>query len=481
MFEWESVAVSTIATKKPATASEPPAFERKDGDDNRSKSGAKEYPAPPPITEKAPPSGVRRRLLIAGVAVVAAIAAWNVRGWLGTRGQDTAANGKATLGFVADGPNAGQDASSAARIETVCCEAVDRNETLRLTGTLTADVRSSVASNVSGLAAEVFVDRGSVVREGEPLVQIDAADAKFKYAEGLAMVEELKARLGITDDGSSFDPLELPEVKLAKAVFEQAQRNLDRVQRLAEKKVVSQDTIEQAQTEYELALNRHLQALYQSRQAYQACKTAQVRAEILDKAVKDTTILAPFDGWVAEKLVDKGEQISAGMQATKVVTLVKINPLRLSLTVPQQSIAHVQKGQKVRFRVDAYPNREFVGTVQFVAPMVADNNRSMTIEAAVPNEIKDGRPELIPGLFVTAELKLQKTQPKVFAPLSAVQWTGEQGRVFVVRDGVAREQVVQIGEIDRDSNKVEILSGLNGKETLVARPGQVRDGVPVRP
>jgi membrane fusion protein, multidrug efflux system len=363
----------------------------------------------------------------------------------------------------------------------VAVEAIERSETLRLTGTLAADVKSSVAANVSGIAEKVFVDRGSVVREGEPLVQIDATDAKNKYAEGLAMVEELKARLGITDDGSRFDPAELPEVKLAKAALEQAQRNMDRVDKLAEKKVLSKETVEQTQTEYELAVNRYTQALYQSRQAYQTCKTAQVRAEILAKAVKDTTIVAPFDGWVVEKLVDKGEQISAGMQATKVVTLVKINPLRLSLTVPQQSIAHIQKGQTVRFRVDAFPNRDFEGTVKFVAPMVADNNRSMIVEATVPNELKDGKPELVPGLFATAQLNLQQMKSKVFVPLSAVQWTGEQGRVFVVRDGVAREVVVQIGEIDKESNKVEILSGLTGKETLVARPSHVRDGVPVRP
>ena len=76
-------------------------------------------------------------------------------------------------------------------------------------------------------------------------------------------------------------------------------------------------------------LQRYRQALFQIRQVYQLCRTAQIKLAILEKAVADTTIRAPFDGWVAEKLVAVGEQISSGMQATKVVTLVRIDPLRL--------------------------------------------------------------------------------------------------------------------------------------------------------
>ncbi len=164
----------------------------------------------------------------------------------------------------------------------------------------------------------------------------------------------------------------------------------------------------QTQTEYELATQRYRQSLFQIKQAYQVCRTAQIKLAILAKAVDDTTIRAPFDGWVAEKLVAVGEQISSGMQATKVVTLVRIDPLRLSLTVPQQDIGRMRPGQTVRFRVDSFPDRVFEARVRFIAPVVANDTRSMVVEAVAPNP--DGA--LRPGVFATAELELPKRQAK---------------------------------------------------------------------
>jgi RND family efflux transporter MFP subunit len=224
-----------------------------------------------------------------------------------------------------------------------------------------------------------------------------------------------------------------------------------------------------------LATQRYRQALLLIKQAYQACQTAMAKIAILHKAVADTTIRAPFDGWVAEKLVSPGEQISSGMQATKVVTLVRIDPLRLSLTVPQQDVGSVQPGQKVRFRVDSFPDRSFDATVKYIAPVVTNNTRSMVVEAIVPNP--DGA--LRPGMFATAELLLSKRDANVFVPSSAVERTGEVARVFIVRDGVAREQVVALGEAEK--GKVEIRAGLTGKETIVVNPSAVRDGDVIHP
>jgi RND family efflux transporter MFP subunit len=378
---------------------------------------------------------------------------------------------KASLGFQSE------DAGSAApaSFETVRAEIVQRSDSLRLTGTLLADEQSSVASNTSGIVAAVLVDRGSVVRKNDVLVQIDSTDAKNKLVEGQAMLEELKARLGIGDNLQAFDPFDEPEVRLAKASADLAASNLRRAEELHGKKVISAEAYDQTKTEYELASQKYRQALLQIKQAYQVCKTAQAKLAILEKAVADTTIRAPFDGWVAEKLVSVGEQITSGVQATKVLTLVRVDPLRLSLTVPQQSIGCIQPGQTVRFQVDSYPDRAFEGKVRFITPVVSNDTRSMLVEAVVPNRER----ALRPGLFATAQLELATCKPEVFVPSRAVQRAGEVARVFVVRDGVAREQVVALGEADRE--KIQIRSGLTGKEILVARPELVHDGVAVRP
>lgn len=319
------------------------------------------------------------------------------------------------------------------------------------------------------------MDRGSVVKKGDVLVQIDATDAKNKLAEGQALIDELKARLGIEGPAEKFVPEDEPEVRLAKASADLAAANFKRAKDTYARRVISTEAFEQVQTDYELALQRYRQALFQIRQVYQLCRTAQIKLAILEKAVADTTIRAPFDGWVAEKLVAVGEQISSGMQATKVVTLVRIDPLRLSLTVPQQDIGSIRPGQTVQFQVDSYPDRTFEAKVRDIAPVVANDTRSMVVEAVVANP--DGT--LCPGLFATAEVQLAEKGAGVFVPAGAVQKVGEVARVFVARDGAAREQIVALG--DESGGKVEIRAGLTGQERLVARPELAHDGDPVRP
>lgn len=431
---------------------------------------------------KPPKPGNHRWLLIVAIGIVVGGAwygyAWQAAADKGEKSPGSSAGeaaprvGKATLGFATNG-GAAKDAA-APRCETVPVEVMQRSDTLRLTGSLIADERSSVASNTSGIASEVFVDRGSIVKKGDVLVQIDPTDAKNKLAEGLALIDELKARLGLGDNFDAFDPEDQPEVRLAKASADLATSNFKRAKDMYTKKVISTEAYDQSRTECELALQRYRQSLFQIKQVYQACKTAMTKLAILEKAVADTTIRAPFDGWVAEKLVAVGEQISSGMQATKVVTLVRIDPLRLALTVSQQDIGCIQAGQAVRFHVDSFPDQLFTGTVQFIAPVVTNDTRSMVVEAVVPNP----NGVLRPGLFATAELELAKKGADVFVPLSAVQKTGDVARVFVVRDGMAREQVVALG--DTVKGKIQVKSGLTDKDVLVANPDLVHDGDVVR-
>src|SRR5208337_3723090 len=99
------------------------------------------------------------------------------------------------------------------------------------------------------IAAEVRVDRGSLVQKNDVLVQIDPTDAKNKLAEGLAMLDELKARLGIDENTAAFNPEDEPEVRLAKASAELAASNLKRAKELNAKKVISTEAFDQTQTE----------------------------------------------------------------------------------------------------------------------------------------------------------------------------------------------------------------------------------------
>ena len=151
---------------------------------------------------------VRWRLIaVALVAVVGAAGGWYFHYDESTTPQPQGAvrngslKGRATLGFTSDSQSDATNDRPSDHAATVCVEKVSRPSRFGVTGTLVADEQSSVASNTNGIVSEVRVDRGSVVRKGDVLVQLDATDARNRLAEGMALAEELKAKL-IWDEAS---------------------------------------------------------------------------------------------------------------------------------------------------------------------------------------------------------------------------------------------------------------------------------------
>lgn len=390
---------------------------------------------------------------------------------------------KAPLGYKQEKPattatdTAETSATPAALPPIVVAEAGEEDQRLRLTGTLAADEQSKVASSASGIVQEVKVDRGSVVNKGDLLVKIDPRDAENRLAEGVAAVRELLVRLNLKNPDEKFDPTNQPEAKSAKATLDLAQATFKRANELMDKKLIAPEELDRARTEYENARQRYEQALFQASQLYQSYQTARVRLRALEKAVEDTSVTAPFDGIIEEKLVSPGETVAAqmpgGQGGAQVVTLVKINPLRLLVTVPGRYISQVSQGQKLEFEVDAFPGEKFTGEITRVAPSLESSSRSLTVDAVVRNDEK----KLRPGMFAAAELHLPEQRKTVYVPVGAVSRQRDVARVFVSEDGVARERVVTTGEIQ--SNRIEITSGLEAGDRVVAIADGISDGMKV--
>ena len=236
-------------------------------------------------------------------------------------------------------------------------EVVKHQKTLRVTGSLAADELSNVASNVNGIVIEIRVDRGSVVKKGDVMVQLDPTDPKnqLERRAGAGRGVENQALAGRFE--APFVAEEQPEVKLAKAAWDLAISRRKRAENLLPQKAISLDEFEQIRAEADCAEQRYQQAILQVKQTYQSYKTNVAKLAAMRKAVADTTIVAPFDGVVVEKHVALGEQVTGGFIASKVITVVKTSPLRISLTVPQQHIGQIAPGQKVTFQVDSFPDK----------------------------------------------------------------------------------------------------------------------------
>ena len=120
--------------------------------------------------------------------------------------------------------------------------------------------------------------------------------------------------------------------------------------------------------------------------------------------------------------------------------------MRLRIDIPEQSVGKVAVGQGISAQVSAYPDRNFAGTVVRVSPSINATSRTLTVEA----EIENVGGFLKPGQFATVRITQSKPKPAVMIPASAVIAEGEINKVFVVKDGVANERIVQIGLLESD-------------------------------
>jgi RND family efflux transporter MFP subunit len=196
------------------------------------------------------------------------------------------------------------------------------------------------------------------------------------------------------------------------------------------------------------------------------------RVSLARKAFADTIVRAPFNGAVAERLVSVGDYVTRGM---KVAVVVRTNPLRVKLTVPEQFIAAVATGQPVNFEVDAFPGRQFEGKVQYVSPALQADQRALTVEAVVPN----AKGDLKPGLFATARIEQKARTPGILVPSDAVQTSAGTSRVYVVTSDKAEERIVTTGQVVGD--RIEIVKGLKpGERVATKNLGQLADGVAIK-
>lgn len=341
---------------------------------------------------------------------------------------------------------------------------------IRATGSLMAEEQADVAAEIAGRVVATPVERGTAVTEGAVLIRVSPTEAGAQAKEAEANAAQIEARLGLSS-GGTFDVNKVPEVLTAKASFDLAQNEFNRIKSLLDQRVVSQSEFEQRRTQMEASRQQYEVARNGASQQFQALQAAQARVALAHKSLADTVVRAPFNGLVGERLVSIGDYVTKGM---KVAVVVRVNPLRVQLTVPEQFISAVSVGAPVAFQVDAYPGREFTGTVRFISPALEANRRAMTIEAVVPNQSGD----LKPGLFATARIDEPEKSPAVMVPTAAVLTQAGTSRVYVVNGDHVEERIVTLGQ-PADA-VIEIVTGLKaGEQVATKNVAQLFDGAKV--
>lgn len=338
------------------------------------------------------------------------------------------------------------------------------------TGSLTGDQQTDVAPSVAGKVVFIGVELGSFVKRGQTIVRLDDVDSKLRVQQAQAQLEQSRAALRQAEEkvglraGQSFDPNRVPEVANARVAMNLADKNLRRSEKLIESGDISRSVFDEQKARYDQLREQYESALSLARQNYAAVGTARANVNNAESALNlarrtlsYANVYSPIDGYVSERTADLGEYVSP---AAKVATVVRVNPLRVRIEIPEQAIPSVTVGQSVSVTTSAWPDRNFSGRIARISPNVTPTSRTLTVEA----EIENNNGVLKPGQFATVRILQSRAEPAVLVPSRALRTESGVSRVFVMKDGYARERVVQVGQTEGDL--VEIKSGIAADEVV---------------
>ncbi len=333
-------------------------------------------------------------------------------------------------------------------VETARVSEGDVEEGIDVVGTLSSRYQAEIKSDYGGIVSKIHVHDWARVRKGDPLFTVDTREGEVALQKAKAAQEMANAGLLEAEAGGN-----------------RADREYDRAVKLLDAGLITRQGMDDAQTQREAASARIAAARAQVLAAREDAAQISTR---LGKAV----VRAPFDGTVAERLVNVGDLV--GEMQKVVFRVVDNRTLELTATVPSMSMASLRTGLPLVFSTDAFPGREFRGKITWINPSVSPGDRSVRVIAEVPNE-----PEVLRGgLFVKGRIVTGGRKGVVLVPRAALNsWDPAvlKGEVFVVDNNVARRRDVRTGGTRGDF--VEIAEGLRQGETVVTRGSfNVKDG-----
>ena len=344
----------------------------------------------------------------------------------------------AVLGSACGGPEAPVVAGNAGPAGTVRPVSVARatqgafERTVTLTGTLAAEEQVDLSLKVTGRINEMMVDLGSPVRRGQVLARLSPTDFQLRLNQAEAALQQARARVGLPAEAA--DSAVVPEtsglVRQSRAVRDEARLTRDRVRTFVERGISSRADLEAAEAALEVAEGRYQDAIEEirNRQAMLAQRRSEVA--LAQQQLDDTALRSPLDGAVRERHASVGEYRAAG---TPVLTVVRVDPLRLRLAVPERSATALRAGQQVRVRAEG-DARAYDGRLVRIGAAIDEANRTLPVEAAVSN--REGT--LRPGMFATADIVVTASEPALVVPADAIVTFAGVHKVLTVREGHAR-------------------------------------------
>jgi len=325
------------------------------------------------------------------------------------------------------------------------------SRTVELPGEFLPFLSVSLHAKVPSYVNRVLVDRGTVVKQGDLLVEMSAPEMAAQIAEAQSKVQATEA-----------DRLQ------ADAQLAAAQSTYDRTKQAAETPgAIAGNELIQAEKQVDAA-----KALLNSRlQASRAAESAVLALQDLQGYLK---ITAPFDGVVTDRMIHPGALVGPGNDVTLLV-IQQVSHLRLVVPVPEEDVSGIVNGASVPFQVPAWPERTYSGTIARISHALDQKTRTMAIELDVFN--RDG--SLAPGMYPTVRWPVRRSRPSLFVPKTSVVTTTE--RTFVIRSQSGQAEWVDVKKGVTEGDLVEVLGNLKPGDMVVRRAtDEIRDGTPIQ-
>jgi RND family efflux transporter MFP subunit len=369
--------------------------------------------------------------------------------------------------YPASGKAASSDKAQPRQVRTVKVTEMPIGQTVTVNGTLAAYDHTTVGIKVPGRLQTISIDLGTVVHKGQAIAQVEQQDYRLRVQQAEASLSQARARLGLSPDGSSdrVTAEETGTVRQARAVLEDAKSKRDRAGKLVQQGVIPRAEYDTVDSEYKVALSRYQDGLEEIRNRQGVLAQRRSEVALAKQQLADTIVYAPMEGVVQEKKASVGEYLAAG---APVVEIVRIDPLRLRVDVPEREAHSIRNGQSVRVTVEGDPE-SYLGFVKRLSPTISEQSRALAVEADVRN---NGR--LRPGAFVRAEIVTDQTSTAVTVPLGAVVTFAGIDKVILIENGKAVEKTITTGR--RGPDWIEIKAGVNVGQSVILDPGNLQAG-----
>jgi HlyD family secretion protein len=433
---------------------------------------------------------VQQRNLVVGIGVGALLAVVGMRMFEPTKAANVStANAKTSV----------TDAStSTLSVTAVKVEKALLDRTLKANGTVAAYELIPVTSPATGSQiSEILADRGETVTKGQILARLDDSQLQAQLMQARGALAKAEARVAQLRVGTRSEEIAQAQEKVAnaRATVWQAESDLELVNKRVERNktlkaegAIAEDRLDEIITQQRTGQSNLQQVQANLREAeqrlaqLQAGETleviAQAEAELIQAKgqvqlvqaqLKDTVVVAPTAGQIAERNARIGDLVSS---SEKLFTIIERGRLELRLTVPETQLSSISPGQKVRITGNTASNITLLGKVRTIDPMVKEDSRQAIVKVDLPTNSA-----LKPGMFLQAAIVTTTTPgTKVAVDALLPQTDGSAIAYVLQKDNTVKAKKVEIGQIT-PNEKVEILNGLNSDDRVILKgAAYLKDG-----